>query len=77
MPIAYRLRQSGRTTQYLRHPSTLKAVIWCVPPDGQNLLPQEISVQLDPQFQRYGEISQVIFKSEVPHFKKEGKMERK
>ena len=25
---------SGRTTQYLRHPLTLKAVIWCVPPDG-------------------------------------------
>ena len=37
----------SRTTQYLRHPSTLKAEIWCVPPDGQNLLSHKISVQSD------------------------------
>ena len=37
----------SRTTQYLRHPSTLKAEIWCATPRSQNLLPQEISVQSD------------------------------
>ena len=34
--------QVTQTTQYLRHPSTLKAQIWCVPPNGQNLLSQKI-----------------------------------
>ena len=31
-----------QTTQYLRHPSTLKAEIWCAAPRGQNLLPKKI-----------------------------------
>ena len=39
--------QVSRTTQYLRHPSTLKAEIWCAAPRGQNLLSQKISVQSD------------------------------
>ena len=30
-----------QTTQYIQHPSTLKAEIWCVPPDGQNLHSQK------------------------------------
>ena len=38
----------GRTNQYFRHPSTLKAVIWCAPPDSHNLLSQKISVQFGP-----------------------------
>ena len=41
---------SGWTSQYLRHPSTSKAVVWCVAPVGQNLLSQEISVQSDQKF---------------------------
>ena len=44
----------SRTTQYLRHPLTLKAEILYAAPRGQNLLPQEISVQSDKLFQRYG-----------------------
>ena len=38
----------GRTTHYLRHPSTFKkAVIWCAPPDSHNLLSQKKSAQSD------------------------------
>ena len=29
------------TTQYLWHPSTSEAVIWCAAPNGQNLCSQE------------------------------------
>ena len=42
--------------QYLRHPSILKAVIWCVATCGQMLLTQKISVQSDQWFLRYGQI---------------------
>ena len=48
--------QINRTTLYLRYPSTLKAVIWCVATRGQTLLSQKISVQSDQWFLRYGQI---------------------
>ena len=48
--------QINRTTLYLWHPSTLKAVIWCVATRGQTLLSQKISVQSDQWFLRYGQI---------------------
>ena len=35
------------TTQYLWHPSTLNAEIWCVAPRGQTLHSHKISVQMD------------------------------
>ena len=44
---------SSRTTQYLRHPSTLKAVIWCVATYDQTLFSQKISVQSEQWFLRY------------------------
>ena len=36
-----------RHRHHPKHPSTKKAVIWCVAPDGHNLLSQEILVQSD------------------------------
>ena len=47
---------SSRTTQYLRHPSTLKAVIWCVATYDQTLFSQKISVQSEQWFLRYCQI---------------------